>query len=226
MPPETSAPAAPAAPSGGATVTTPPATPTAPTAPAAPAAPAAPTFDPEKDLTPEQWQAIYGSGRFKQLNDDAKKGRDAIKAQEEAERKRLEEEGKWQDIANKNAQQADQYKTIAMNAEIKAVAAAAGSVDPSAVAALIDKSGISIDDNLNVSGVEDAINALKESKAYLFNNANNNSTPPRVGSPTNPGGTPTGYKFTESQIRDQKFYAEHRNEILKAMRTGGIQKGA
>lgn len=221
---EPSAPAAPAAPSAGDSVTTPPAAPAAP-APAQPAQPAAtetPTFDPEKDLTKEQWEAIYGSGRFKQLNDKAKLADKLQKDQEDAERKQLEEQGKWQELADKNAQTAERYKNAAMTSKIEAVAARLGSVDPDAVAALIDKSGISIDDNLNVSGVEAAIEALKESKPYLFNITDNRT--PRVGSPTNPGATNTGYRFKMSEIRDPKFYAEHRKEIGEALRTGQIDK--
>jgi|GEM_PF-6271891 len=182
------------------------------------------SFDPEKDLTKEQWEAIYGSGRFKQLNDKAKQADTLQKAADEAERKRLEDEGKWQELANKNAQTAEQYKTVALNAEIKALAAAAGSVDPAAVAALIDKSGISVDDNLNVTGAESALNALKESKPYLFNNANNNNNSTRVGSPTNPGNTNTGYKFKMSEIRDPKFYAENKVAIKEAIKQGLVDK--
>jgi hypothetical protein len=185
------------------------------------------TFDPEKDLTKEQWEAIYGSGRFKQLNADAKKGRDLQKQMDDAEAKRLADEGKWQDLADKNAQTAERYKNAALNSKVEAVAAKLGSVDPEAVAALIDKSGISIDDNLNVTGAEAAVNALKESKPYLFNsdNNNNNSTT-RVGSPSNPSGNNTGYKFKMSEIRDPKFYNEHKEEIRKAMANGQIDKNA
>lgn len=182
-------------------------------------------FDPEKDLTKEQWEAIYGSGRFKQLNDKAKQADTLQKAADEAERKRLEDEGKWQELANKNAQTAEQYKTVALNAEIKALAAAAGSVDPAAVAALIDKSGISVDDNLNVTGAESALNALKESKPYLFNSANNsNNSTTRVGSPTNPGNANTGYKYKMSEIRDPKFYAENKAAIKEAIKNGLVDK--
>ncbi len=226
--PEPTAPAAPAAPSAGAGVTTPPTEPAAPAAqPTAPAAPAAPatSFDPEKYLTAEQWQAIYGSGRFKQLNDKAKTADALQKAADDAEKKRLEDEGKWQELANKNASTAEQYKTAALNSKVEAVAAKLGSVDPEAVAALIDKSNINIDDNLTVSGVDEAVNALKESKPYLFSNNNGNNSAPRVVSPTNPGtGNNTGYKFTMSQIKDQKFYQEHRKEIGDALRSGQVDK--
>lgn len=182
------------------------------------------TFDPEKDLTDEQWKAIYGSGRFKQLNDKAKQADALQKAADEAARKRLEEEGKWQEIANKNAQTAEQYKSVALNSKVEAVAARLGSVDPEAVAALIDKSGINVDDNLTVTGVEEAVNALKESKPYLFNSSNNSNQTKRVGSPTNPGGNNGGYRFTMSQIKDQKFYQEHRKEIGEALRAGQVDK--
>lgn len=207
----------------GAGATTPPATTTTTTDPkGGQGGTTTQQFDPEKDLTDEQWKAIYGSGRFKQLNERAKEA-DRLKSEREAaERKQLEEQGKWKELADKNASTAEQYKNAAVGAKIEAVAARLGSVDPEAVAALINRSGISIDDSLNVSGVEDAVNALKASKPYLFNNSNNQTT--RVGSPTNPGGTNTGYKFKMSEIRNPKFYSEHSAEIKDAIRNGQVDK--
>jgi hypothetical protein len=181
-------------------------------------------FDPEKDLTAEQWQAIYGSGRFKQLNERAKQADSLQKQQEETERKQLEEQGKWQELAQKNADQATQYKSAALNAKVEAVAAKLGSVDPEAVAALLDKSAISIDDNLNVTGVEEAVNALKDTKPYLFNSSDNNNGTKRVGSPTNPATNNTGFKFKMSEIKNPVFYREHATEIKQAIANGQVDK--
>lgn len=177
-------------------------------------------WDPSQ-LSKEQWDAIYASGRFKSLNEKAKQADLLQKEKDEAEKKRLEDEGKWQELANQNAEKATKFQTAAINAKIEAVAATNGSVDPAAVAQLLDKSGITIDDNMTVSGVEDAINALKESKPYLFNN---DKTPPRVGSGTNPGnaanqGNP---KFTHSQIKDPAFFQKHEAEIMQAIRSGQV----
>lgn len=216
-----------------------PANPPAPVEPAPKAPPSDPTppaagagkgepggepqaWDPSKELTQAQWDAIYASGRFKSLNQKAKQADQLQKEKEETDRKQLEEQGKWQDIATQNEEKAGRYQTAAINAKIEAVAAKNGSVDPEAVAALLDKSNISIDDSLTVTGVEDAINTLKESKPYLFNNQSSNT--PRVGSGTNPGnsnnqGIP---KFTRSQIRDPKFWQEHEADILTAIRTGQV----
>lgn len=178
-------------------------------------------WDPSKELSKEQWDAIYASGRFKTLNEKAKQADQLQKEKDEAERKQLEEQGKWQELANQNAEKATKFQTAAINAKIEAVAATNGSVDPAAVAQLLDKSGITIDDSMTVSGVEDAIAALKESKPYLFNN---DKPSQRVGSGTNPGnannqGIP---KFTHSQIRDPQFFKEHEADIMTAFRTGQI----
>ena len=89
----------------------------------------------------------------------------------------------------------------------------------------LDLSNVEVDQKTgNIVGVEEAVKALKESDPYLFNNSNNNQTQ-RVGSATNPGnGSNTGYKFTMSQIKDQKFYQEHRKEIGEALRAGQVDK--
>lgn len=179
------------------------------------------TWDPAKELSKEQWDAIYSSGRFKSLNDKAKLADKLQKDADAAERKRLEDEGKWQDLATKNEEKATRYQTAAISAKIEAVAAQQGSVDPEAVAALISKDGISISDDLTVTGVEEAISTLKESKPYLFNNSSNN---PKLGSGTNPGdgnnqGTP---KFTHTQIQDPKFFQEHEADIMQALKNNQV----
>lgn len=222
--PEPAAPAAPAANSASGGAQPQPAEPATPAAPAAPAEPAKPTFDPEKELTKEQWEAIYSSGRFKQLNERAQKASELEKAAKEAEEAKLKEAGEWQKLAESKDQELSALQGAVVNAEIRAEAARLGAVNPNIVANAIDLSGVEVDQKTgNITGVEEAIAALKESDPYLFNSSNNNNSAPRVGSPTNPGTNNTGTKFKLSQLRDRKFYQEHRAEIQAALRNNQVE---
>ncbi len=180
------------------------------------------TFDPEKDLSKEQWQAIYGSGRFKQLNEKAQKAAELEKAAKDAEEAKLKEQGEWQKLAESKDTELSTLQTAVVNAEIRAEAAKLGAVNPTIVANSLDLSNVEVDKNGNITGIAEAVEALKLSDPYLFNNSENNKTT-RVGSPTNPGANTTGTKFKLSQMRDPKFYAEHRNEIREALRTGQVE---
>lgn len=179
------------------------------------------TFDPEKDLTKEQWQAIYGSGRFKTLNERAAKASELEKAQKDAEDAKLAEEGKYKELAEAKDQQLTTMQTAVVNAEIKAEAARLGAVNPAIIAQAIDRQNIKFDSG-DVTGVAEAVEVLKLSDPYLFNNSENNKTP-RVGSPSNPGANAAGTKFKLSQLRDPKFYAANRNEIREALRAGQVE---
>ncbi len=185
--------------------------------------PAPSTFDPEKDLTKEQWQAIYGSGRFKQLNEKAQKAAELEKAAKDAEEAKLKEQGEWQKLAESKDSELSTLQTAVVNAEIRAEAAKLGAVNPTIVANSLDLSDVEVDKNGNITGIAEAVEALKLSDPYLFNNSENNNKTPRVGSPTNPGTNNAVMKFKLSQMRDPKFYAEHRNEIREAVRLGQVE---
>lgn len=95
-------------------------------------------------------------------------------------------------------------------------------VDLDGALKLVDRSKLSIDDAGNVSGVDDALAALKTDKAYLFNNSGSGG----VGAPSNPGngGQPSGpMRFKQSQLSDPTFYKENRDEIIKAAKAGLIE---
>lgn len=201
--------------------------PAAPAAPAtdpkpAPVAPAPSTDQPAVTLTKEQWEAAYKSDRFKQLNERAQKAGELEKQIEAEKEAKLKEQGKWEDVAKSKDEQLTQMQTAVVNAEIKAVAATLGAVNPAIVANAIDRSGVKFNKDGTAEGVTEAVEALKASDPYLFNNSNNNQTPPRVGSPTNPGTNNTGYKFTKTQIRDPKFYRENRSAIMDALKHNQI----
>jgi hypothetical protein len=89
----------------------------------------------------------------------------------EAERLKAEKEEaekKAQEAAEqvKKAQESAQQRII--NTEIRSVARVLNANDPNDVLALIDKSGIEIDDDGNVKGVDEAVKALKEAKPWMF----------------------------------------------------------
>ncbi|MFJ8521403.1 phage scaffolding protein [Bacillus cereus] len=80
---------------------------------------------------------------------------------EEADKKALE--------ASEAAQKAqEKANTRILNTEIKSIARALDANDPGDVLALLDKSAIQLDENGNYQGVEEAVNALKESKPWMF----------------------------------------------------------
>lgn len=62
-----------------------------------------------------------------------------------------------------------------ISADIMSKATAMGCVDTDAAMLMLNREGITVDDNGTVSGVEDALNSLKESKSYLFNVAEPNA---------------------------------------------------
>ena len=77
--------------------------------------------------------------------------------------------------AERRANQADtQVSDALISSEVKVRAAQMGIVDPDAAFVLIDRSGIQYDASNGVTGVEDALTALIESKPWL---RSNNRTP-------------------------------------------------
>jgi hypothetical protein len=186
-------------------------------------------FDP-KQIGDEDFNKIFDDprlfqhSRFKQLNERAKKAAELEKQQEESEKKKLKEQAKWQELAEKTeaekAQLEQKYQSTLIDNKIQVLSAQLGAVDTEAVAKLIDRGTISIDENGNVTGVDEAIKSLQEAKPYLFDE----QAVKKLGNATNPGrdGNKTGKRFTHSQIQDPVFYAENEQDILIALRQGLI----
>lgn len=112
--------------------------------------------------------------------DELKAERDRLKAEEdarqraamtEAERLKAEKEEAAKK-AEQAAEEAAKVKTAAnqriINTEIRAVARALNANDAGDVLSFVDKAQIAIDEDGNVTGVEEAVAALKASKPYLF----------------------------------------------------------
>lgn len=190
-------------------------------------------FDPTA-LTPEQLNQvleknphIWKTDRLSGLRDKAKKFDDAQAAASTAEQKRLEEEGKFKELSEKQSgtitELQGKLKDATVNQALTNKLAPLGVVDLEGALKLIDRSKIEVGEDGAITGLDEAVEALKTGKAYLFNAAGGSTT---VGTPSNPGnggGTQGPAKFKRSQLKDQKFYQEHRDEILKAQAAGQIE---
>lgn len=176
-------------------------------------------FDENVFDDPRLWQ----HPRFKSLNERAKKADLLEKQQNEAEEKRLAEQKKFEELANKRAQERDtataKLQTAIQDNRILTEATKIGVVDVEAVLKLIDRSSITIDENGNVSGITEAVSALVTAKPYL-----KGKTTVTIGSATNPGADDqTVKKFKLSQLSDPVFFKEHEKDIMEAYKTGQIE---
>lgn len=143
-----------------------------------------------------------------------------------AEKKQLEEQGKWQELAQQNEAKATAAEARARDAQIQnsviLEASKLGIVDPDAASKLINRTNIQVDDNGNVTGVDEALKQLIVDKPYFVSKDTNT----RIGSGSNPApgeGSPTTTSFKKSQLRDPKFYQANKVEILKAIKLGQVE---
>lgn len=158
------------------------------------------------------------SEKYKQ----AKADKEALEAKlAEIDRKKLEEDGKYKDLYEKEKQAKDELETKLTRSQkgtaFRVKAIQAGVVNPDDALKLVDIDKISLKDG-EVEGVDDLIKSLQENKPYLFQKDNKIN----LGSGTNPqaSDTPT---FTLEQIQDHSFYKEHEKEILQAAKEGKIK---
>lgn len=188
-------------------------------------------FDPSS-LSDEDFSKIYSDPRtfthprFKALNEQAKEAEKLKTEREQAENAQLEKDKKFEELAQKRESEATNWKTRFQTSQIDnkiaTEASKLGITDLEAATKLLDRTTISIDDQGNVSGVEEAVKALAESKSYLVDKT---KAVPVVGSSTgNPaeGNTGTGAtrQFKASEISDPVFYKEHSKEIDASMKAG------
>lgn len=187
-------------------------------------------FDP-KSLSDEQFDKVFNDervfrhSRFKELAAKAKRAEELEKAQSEAENKSLEEQKKFEELANKrlteNEELQKKLENMQVTQAISAKASTLGIVDLEAAAVLINRDGITIKDGA-VEGVDEALKQLVESKPYLVSKGG--SKP--IGSPSNPGSDATDQgtkKYKLSQIQDHKFFKENEKDILEAIRLNLVE---
>lgn len=70
----------------------------------------------------------------------------------------------------------EKYKNTLKTSAIEKEALKAGAIDPADVLAYTNRDALTIDENGAVTGVEDAVKALKENKPYLFGEGKNSAT--------------------------------------------------
>ena len=136
-----------------------------------------------------------------------------------------EAENKTQAEVNKIKAQTDKLAAKIIDATIKAAAAAAGLSDPDLLGhSFFDRSSIKVDDDGNVTGVDEMFNSVKEKKPEWFKagntNTNDNNKPaPKTGAPSPTGNT----SAAPTNVKDMKpeEYAAYKNSFLRKLRTAG-----
>ena len=137
-----------------------------------------------------------------------------VESIEELERKVLEEEGKWQELAERHKQEAESYRRLyedtVKRAEITAAAVRLNAVDPEAVLALVAERAEVRDGKvfINDKDVETALRELLAEKPYLVKAAPAGSGTPAQGS----GDKFAGVKSYEDLLRDSRLLAEYMRE--------------
>jgi len=121
---------------------------------------------------------------------DRRKKLDDIEAQATARKEQELTEAQKAAARAEKAEQALQalearHRSTTINSAIRLAARTAGLVDPEDAVALLDRTGLDIDDNDNVLGVETAIKALTKAKPHLLNTK---PTAPNINA--NSGGQP------------------------------------
>lgn len=134
------------------------------------------------------------------------------------EKDKLEAQGKFQEIAQKEKERADKAEQIAKEAAkkfgwklvqkaVEAEASKLGCVDSSALLALAPMDNIEIDEEFNIdsTGVKAVIEAMAKEKPYLFQKTANN---PKDLPPANNKGAFKEKSFKEMTIAEKKAYLE------------------
>lgn len=168
---------------------------------------------------------FFNIPRVKELREKAAQADKLAADQAKAEEDKLKADKKWEELSTQkeaeNAKLREQIQTSNINQALMGKLAGEKVVDLDGALKLIDRGNIQVDDNGNVTGVDEAINSLKTDKAYLFGEQQQ----PQVGTPSNPSGgqAPTGpTKFKRSQLT-QEFIAANRDAVYEAMKTGQIE---
>lgn len=184
-------------------------------------------FDP-KSLGDEDFSKIFDDPRvwqhkrFKELTEAAQELKKLKETEDSRKEKELKEQGKFKELAEKAQQEKEealkQFQTQKIDNALTLAASKLGVGDLEAALKLVDRSKITIDEASGaIKGAEESMKELVDSKPYL----KSETQKVVVGSPSNPTGDGGVKKFTLSQIEDPTFYAEHKDDILKAYKTPG-----
>lgn len=168
---------------------------------------------------------IWKTSRLQKLRERAKLADELEAKQKQVEEKQLKDQGKWKEVAEKLEKERDEARataqTTGVNMKIQQVANKLGAVDSEDILKLIDRGNISINDDGEITGVDEAVKALAENKPHLFGEKQTM----RIGSGTNPPSDATANvrRFKHSQIRQPEFFKENEQEILQAIKLGLVE---
>lgn len=186
------------------------------------------TFDPSK-ISDEEFGKVFDDprtfqhSRFKELTDAQKELKQIKSQQKEAEQKVLAEQGKFKELAEAKDRELatlkEQSQNQIANLEILAAASKLGAVDPKVVLKLIDRTNVTVDENGNVTGAEEAVKSLLEASPYLKGKGN---VVIGAGAPGEDANNQIK-RFKHSQLLDPVFYKEHEADIMAAMKAGMVE---
>lgn len=173
-------------------------------------------------LTNEQLEAAFQHPRFKELSQAAQELKTLKQQQSDAEAERLKKQGEFEKLAEQHKKEAEdakaQVKTMQINNALFVAASKLGAQDAAVVAKLVDQDKLTIDDNGNVSGAEEALKALQQTSPYLFTKGAST----QVGGGDSNGAGGNDSEFTFSQFKDASFYKENQAAMDKAMKDGRV----
>lgn len=147
--------------------------------------------------------------------------------QDQQNEQSLEKQKKFEELANKRGTELEaarkENQELRVNQQLMNKLSPLGVVDMQGALVLIDRSKITVSDTGEVSGIDEAIEALKTDKAYLFSGGNNQ---PVVGNPSNGGTNDPAQgavqRFKRSQLT-QAFINANKEAVYKAVEQGMIE---
>lgn len=116
----------------------------------------------------------------------------ADKAKKDQEEAALKEQNKFKELAEKKEGEVTAIKAAStkrlVDLQLRIEAQATGALDEDAVIALANRADIKVGDDFEVTGVKEAVEALKKTKPHLFGKAAKDIPPPKGGVPSPRGG--------------------------------------
>lgn len=162
------------------------------------------------------------------LREANKKLTELQEAQKKADDEKMKENQQFKELAEKRENELSEtkskYETSLKKVRFAELAIKEGVVNVDDAFRLADLEGVSMSDDGSVSGMEDVVAKLKESKQYLFGSQDQS-----LGGGSNPpkdGDTQGGKRvYRQSQIEDPEFYKANEADIKKAYVEGRVING-
>jgi molecular chaperone GrpE (heat shock protein) len=148
--------------------------------------------------------------KVRELEQKLKQYEEAQLSEQEKLQRRLAE------LERERAQWERNLQETVLRYEIQLAAQRLGVVDTDAAYKLIDLADVEFDEEGRPTNVETVVRALLQKRPWL---APSSSIPASNPATASSGAT---RMFTRSQLRDPKFFAEHRDEIYRAVAEGRI----